>query len=177
MRSRWLFWCLFLSLLVADQLVKIWSRNAAGDIPGHTFAPLWPGVFELTLTFNEGVAFGMFQGKAIFLTPIAILIAAGAAIYSWKHPKESLSVHAGMALVASGALGNLYDRLIHGRVTDMFHIRAINFPVFNIADICITLGAATLILAWSVESVRGRKAIPANSAEIPSEGVEPLQNP
>lgn len=178
MKSRWLFWGLFLSLLILDQVVKIWARSAANDTPGHSFAPLWPGVFELTLTFNEGVAFGLFQGKAIFLTPIAILIAAGAAFYSWRHPKEPVSVHAGMSLVACGALGNLYDRLIHGRVTDMFHIRAINFPVFNVADICITLGAATLILAWSLESVRGRgKSPPANASESGSEGVQPAQNP
>lgn len=169
MKSRWLFWTLFISLLLVDQLVKLWARNAASDIPGHTFMPLWPNVFELTLTFNEGVAFGMFQGKAIFLTPIAVLIAAGAAFYSWKHPRETLWAHTGMALVASGALGNLYDRLIHGRVTDMFHIRAINFPVFNVADICITLGAATLILTWSAESIiRNREAHPNRSARIDS---------
>lgn len=173
MKSRWVFWVLFLGLLVIDQLVKLWARHAAGDIPGHTFLPLWPNVFELTLTFNEGVAFGMFQGKAIFLTPIAILIAAGAAIYSWKHPKETLWVHAGMALVASGALGNLYDRLIHGRVTDMFHLRAINFPVFNVADICITVGAATLILAWSVESMtrdKSKLADPVSQHDTGGEG-------
>ena len=102
----------------------------------------------------------MFQGKAIFLTPIAVVIAAGAAIYSFTHPKETQWVHAGMALVASRALGNLYDRLIHGRVTDMFHFRAINFPVFNVADACITVGAAILIVVWGWESVAAKSKPP-----------------
>lgn len=160
MKHQRLFWILFFAMLLADQLVKLWSRNMAGDVEGRTFLPLWPNVFELTLTFNEGVAFGMFQGKAIFLTPIAIVIAALAAVYSYRHPKETMWVHAGMSLVASGALGNLYDRLIHGKVTDMFHIRAINFPVFNVADACITVGAAILIIAWGFESVaaKGKQA-------------------
>lgn len=154
MNHRRLFWTVFLALLALDQGVKLWARASAGDVEGRTFWPLWPGVFELTLTFNEGVAFGMLQGKALLLTPIAIAIAAGAAYYSWRNAKEPTPVHLGMALVASGALGNLYDRLLHGRVTDMFHLRAINFPVFNVADACITVGAALLVVSWGVESVR-----------------------
>jgi|CXWL01.1.fsa_nt_gi signal peptidase II len=165
MKHQRLFWFLFITMLILDQVVKLWTRNAAGDVEGRTFLSLWPNVLDLTLTFNEGVAFGMFQGKAIFLTPVAVGIAGGAAYYSYKHAKETLWVHAGMSLVASGALGNLYDRLIHGRVTDMFHLRFVNFPVFNVADACITVGAAMLIVVWGIESMH-HKAKPANEPEI-----------
>ncbi len=160
-------------MLILDQVVKLWTRNAAGDVEGRTFLSVWPNVLDLTLTFNEGVAFGMFQGKAIFLTPVAVGIAGGAAYYSYKHAKETLWVHAGMSLVASGALGNLYDRLIHGKVTDMFHLRFVNFPVFNVADACITAGAAILIVVWGFESVH-HKSVPTDSAEVALEDTDSI---
>ena len=108
----------------------------------------WPGVFEFTLTYNQGIAFGMFQGSGVYLTPIAIGIAIGAGIYSFKHPHEGTWTHVAMGLMASGALGNLYDRLAMGKVTDMFWFRLINFPVFNIADSCITIATLMLMVAW-----------------------------
>ncbi len=168
MKHQRLFWLLFISMLVLDQVVKLWTRNAAGDVEGRTFMSVWPNVLDLTLTFNEGVAFGMFQGKAIFLTPVAVGIAAGAAYYSYRHAKETLWVHAGMSLVASGALGNLYDRLIHGKVTDMFHLRFVNFPVFNVADSCITVGAAMLIVVWGLESFASKEKSNVEAESIQS---------
>ena len=59
-----------------------------------------------------------------------------------------------MGLLASGAIGNLYDRIVNGRVTDMFYFRSINFPVFNVADSCITVATILLILMWFSEAAR-----------------------
>jgi signal peptidase II len=58
-----------------------------------------------------------------------------------------------MGLLAAGALGNLFDRVAFGKVTDMFYFRAINFPVFNVADACITIAAGLLIYLWTVEAL------------------------
>ena len=58
-----------------------------------------------------------------------------------------------MGLLAAGALGNLYDRLVFGKVRDMFETRFVEFPVFNWADSCITVATAILILVWSKEAV------------------------
>ena len=150
---RILFWVLLIGLLVLDQLVKAWSRNAADGFAGRTFATLWPGVFELRLTFNEGIAFGWLQNKGIFLAPVAVAIAVGAIWYNLTHPYESRWAHASAALLASGALGNLYDRVILHRVTDMFYFRLIDFPVFNVADACITIAACMLIISWIREAM------------------------
>lgn len=141
-----MFLGLTLGLLVVDQLTKAWARNAAEMIEGRTFLTLWPGVFELKLVFNKGIAFGMFQGGGVVLTPIAIIIAACAGYYSFRNPKLPKIVHVTMALLASGAVGNLIDRIWMGKVTDMFWIRVINFPVFNVADVCIT--AAGFLMAY-----------------------------
>lgn len=135
-------------LIILDQLVKLWSRTAAQGVEGRTFLVVIQNVFELKLVFNKGVAFGMFEGRGVFLTPIAILIAAFTVYYSWKHRDEPARNHFVMALLASGAVGNLIDRLLFHQVTDMFWFRLIDFPVFNVADVCITFAG----IAFAIEA-------------------------
>jgi signal peptidase II len=147
-RRRAIFWSVALGMLVLDQASKEVTRRAFAE--GEAF-PLWPNVFELTLAYNKGIAFGMLQGAGVFLTPVAILIAGAAAWHSMRHPRESVWMHTAMGLLAAGAIGNLIDRLWLGKVTDMFWFRLINFPVFNVADSCITVATVMLILGWGRE--------------------------
>jgi signal peptidase II len=83
------------------------------------------------------------------MAPVAVLIAIIALFYSRRNPHEGPWTHVAMGLLAAGALGNLYDRLALGHVTDMIYIAAINFPVFNVADACITVAACMLLITWS----------------------------
>lgn len=152
-------------MLVADQLIKAWARQA---IPEQASRPLIPKVLDLTLTYNQGIAFGLFQGAGRFLAPIAILIAIGAIVYSMRHKRESPWVHVAMALLASGALGNLYDRLFKEQVTDMFRIIAFDFPIFNLADSCITVAAAILIVRWGAEWFAEVRKVQARAPEEPA---------
>lgn len=140
--SPMLFCAVFVVTLIADQLIKAWARKTfvVHEAPGFPF----PGVFEFTLTYNKGIAFGMLQGLGVIFAPVAILIAVMAFRFCWKHPAESRLTHFALALLASGAVGNLIDRAWLGKVTDMFWLRLINFPVFNFADACITAGAVLL---------------------------------
>lgn len=154
-----LFWFVLLGSLTLDQGLKAWTRgrlveNQSLDLP-------WPGVFELKHVTNDGIAFGMFPGMAIMLTPIAVGIALFAIYYIHKHRRESVWMHLAMAFLAAGAVGNLYDRVFKGGVTDMFWFRAINFPVFNLADVWITFATILLILRWSTEAVRPKPMINA----------------
>lgn len=150
-RAR-LFWGIFVVGVLVDQAVKLWIRWTIPPHGGLDGLP-WPGVFEITHTLNDGIAFGMLQGYGVLLAPVAIAIVVMAAIYSKRHPQESTWVHAAMALLSAGAIGNLYDRVMHGKVTDMFFFKAINFPVFNVADVCISVAAGILILKWGMDSV------------------------
>jgi len=170
-----LFLVLTILLFLLDQFVKIWARSAAHNSETTSFLPLWPGVFELKLVYNEGVAFGMFQGAGILLTPVAVGIAVVATWYSWKHPSNKPLVHVTAALLASGALGNLIDRLAHGKVTDMFWIRAINFPVFNIADVCIT-AAGILLIFGALGDLTGHKP-PAQATDATAVPSDPSLEP
>ncbi len=152
-----MFLVLAVSLLLLDQAVKLWVMNAiprGGSIHGLPF----PGVFEMTLQYNKGIAFGFLQGKGKLLSPIAIAIAGITCWYSFKHPKEALHTHIALALLASGALGNLIDRIFREQVTDMFWFRLINFPVFNVADSCITVATILLIYTWFTASDPAKKA-------------------
>lgn len=163
---RWLFAALVVLMLVTDQAIKAWARSHLA--PGEWFGWPWPGVLELRLTHNEGIAFGLAQGKGGLFTPIALLISFGSGWYSWKHPRESAWLHAAMALLAAGALGNLYDRVRFGWVTDMFATRFVDFPVFNWADACITVATAILIVVWSKEAVDAKiKPHPARATDEP----------
>jgi len=145
-----LFWAMFIGFIVLDQVVKAWVRKTLNE--GQALPFPWPGKFEIELTFNQGIAFGKFQGKGTWFSPIAILIAGGAVWHMIKHPEESRWNHAAYGLLSAGALGNLIDRLALQRVTDMFYFRLINFPVFNVADSCITIATIMLIVGWWAEA-------------------------
>jgi signal peptidase II len=164
--SRLTFWVLFVGMLVIDQLVKLAMRANFSIGQSRT---LIPGVLDLNLQYNEGIAFGKLQGFGIYLAPIAIVIAVGAIVFTYKHPQESGWAHASMGLLASGALGNMIDRVVLGRVTDMFETRFVKFPVFNVADSCITLAAAILIVKWGLEGLV-RKDAPQDEPSEPPAG-------
>jgi signal peptidase II len=154
--KRSLFWIFFVVAsitLILDQMVKAWARGAMPEGGSYRGLP-WPGVFEFKLTYNEGVAFGFLQGAGTLLSPVAIGIAIGSCWYAYKHSKEGATTQIAMGLLASGALGNLYDRLVNHRVTDMFYARFIDFPVFNIADSCITVATILLIIIWWKDALK-----------------------
>jgi signal peptidase II len=170
MNRHRVFWWVFVAAIILDQSTKFWARStfAPRESPGLP----WPGVFEFTLTYNEGIAFGMLQGFGLFLAPIAIAIAVAAYAHSKRHPEDSAWMHVAMGLLAGGALGNLWDRLVYRKVTDMFWFRAIDFPVFNIADSCITIAATILIVHWLGELTSGRSRDPRDPAPGDNEGVQ-----
>lgn len=169
---RWLFWVLLVGMLVIDMWVKRWCETHL--VVGQFRSWPWPGVLELQLTYNQGIAFGLAQGKGGFFTPIALAISIGAAWYSFKHPRHTAWFHTSMALLAAGALGNLYDRVTLGYVRDMFATRFISFPVFNWADVCITVATGILILVWTKEAVDAKAAskLEDKATSAPSPAVQ-----
>lgn len=152
-----IFLAIVAALVAVDQVVKHWARTVAEGVEGRVFNALWPEIFELKLVYNEGIAFGMMQGAGVVLAPIAVAIAVGAGWYIYKNKDEPICTTITMGLLAAGAIGNLIDRVLDGRVTDMFWIRAINFPVFNVADVCITAAGTMLVLTSLKEMIAAGK--------------------
>jgi len=136
-----------LSLLVlyaADQLSKLAAIRCLAGTDGLR---LLPGVFELQYVENRGAAFGMLEGRRWLFILFTLAVTAALAWYLRKTPAEhrSLRLRAGVVLVAAGAFGNLTDRILRGFVVDFLYVALIDFPVFNLADICICVGLALLL--------------------------------
>lgn len=156
-------------MIVLDQATKLWARETfrIGEAPGYP----WPGVFEFTLTYNTGIAFGMLQGGGLFVAPIAVGIAGYVSYLSLYTKSEPNWRHVVWGLLAAGALGNLYDRIVDGKVTDMFWFRLIDFPVFNVADACITVSATALVVSTLFGHRKESETPDAKAAEGPTPAV------
>ncbi len=148
MRTRQ--YLLSLGVFTLDQLTKGWIERQ----PAGTSIRVIPHFFQIVQVYNRGAAFGIFQNSSSRLTLdglIFVSIMALAVIFSllWKSP---LSRRAGwaLALILGGAAGNLFDRLLRGRVTDflLFYIGRHQWPAFNCADSAIVIGAGLLI--WDI---------------------------
>ncbi len=99
---------------------------------------------------NTGVAFGMFSGGNSFFIMFTVILITGIMIVRRKLEKHGIYAVAGIALIIGGALGNLYDRIVHGFVIDFIDLSF--FPaVFNVADSCISIGAFLLCLKCGVQ--------------------------
>ncbi|MBY4796802.1 signal peptidase II [Collinsella sp. AGMB00827] len=140
---------IFVATLLADQLSKEAIRQAANGVLGWT-QPLLPGFMSFTLTANTGAAFSLGEGKLGLFICIAVVSVLASGIYLVRARHVSWLEVCGLALVAGGAVGNALDRMLHGSVTDFLATDFINFPVFNIADIAITLGVLLAFIGFAV---------------------------
>ena len=133
----------FVALLAADRLTKLWALR---DLRLNGSVPVLP-FFELSYVENTGAAFGLGHGaNGLFIaisTGLIVLLAR--LLRRW--PKDDLCLQAGGTLVLAGAFGNLYDRLFYRYVVDFLYVH--HWPVFNVADSCITVGAC--LLAWGLK--------------------------
>lgn len=108
--------------------------------------PLIDNIFHLTYVRNSGAAFSMLSGQRIILILLPLLIISVIIIYIiFKRPTNK-SLMLSFTMIVSGGIGNLIDRIKYGYVIDFFDFRLINFPVFNVADIFVTLGATIFII-------------------------------
>lgn len=138
-----------LAVFAADQ----WTKGMVDRQPADFSHTVIPGVFDIVHAENPGVAFGLFQnadplfrdllisGSSLALLVILALL--------WRSKQSSRTGYA-MALIAGGACGNLLDRVLHGKVVDFLLLSAgtHSWPVFNLADSAIVVGAGLLV--WEI---------------------------
>ncbi len=135
---------LIISILIiaADQITKF--LVASNMAVGETAFSL--GLFDITYVRNEGAAFSILSGRMSLLSIISIVFCIAVIIYWIKKKPTHPLLCTSLTMIFSGALANAIDRIFRGFVVDFIHTTFINFPVFNIADIAITVGAGLLIL-------------------------------
>ena len=141
------FWVAAAIGLVCDQLTKLWVvRTFELTLPPDTL-PLWPGVFHFTYVTNSGAAFSLFSNNGEWLKWLSLLVSLGLiALGIWANLVNRWE-QVGYGFILGGALGNGIDRLVAGEVVDFFDFRLIQFPIFNVADVCINIGIICLLIA------------------------------
>lgn len=157
------YWIAGLVILV-DQYAK-YAVRAAVPVGGTlSLAPGLDPFFRLVHIENSGAAFGIFQNGGLVFTVIAILVSAVIIYYSLRLPDGQWALRVILGLQLGGAIGNLVDRLVNGPVTDFFNLFGMfNTPIFNVADLSITVGVILLVLQMWGES-RAPKALEAPPA-------------
>jgi len=140
--------------VVLDQLFKAWISGRLGS-PGRSMAFL-PGLMRLTLVHNYGASWGMLAGKTTLLLIVTALVSLAILTALLLDKPSGPLGRLSLSLILGGAVGNALDRAVQGYVVDMFETEFVSFPVFNVADCCITLGAALLIL-WVLLDERKEK--------------------
>jgi signal peptidase II len=153
------------TIIGLDQWSKIAVRNnlALGEtwVPWDWLAPY----ARVVHWYNTGVAFGMFQNQNTLFAILAVIVAL-AIIYIYPSvPSEDWSLRLAMAMQLGGAGGNLVDRLTIGHVTDWFSVG--KFPVFNIADSCVSVGVGVLLLGVWLQERKNKAENAAKSNLFP----------
>lgn len=137
------YYLLFIVALVGlDQFVKYWVSANIALGTSHGFIP---GLMNLTNLHNDGAAWSILEGQQWFfyLITLAAVVVLAYLMRQWRTNRWKMIA---LSLIMAGALGNFIDRVHQHYVVDMFELLPINFPVFNVADLCLTVGVIALII-------------------------------
>ena len=134
-------------VFVLDRLTKIAIVN---NFSYGQSVDILPKIFNLTLVFNTGTAFGLVKGQNAVLAVFAAIIITVITIYVLTNKNLTLKISLPLGLILGGALGNLFDRVRFGHVIDFLDFQI--WPVFNAADSAITIGVIILTLFLCIRS-------------------------
>ena len=160
LKSKWAPLVLAALAVALDQISK---ALAVVYLKPIATLPLWKDVFHLTYRINPGAAWSIFSApdqRWIFMTVSTVAILAMLA-YLFFVPVNSRLTQLGLGAIIGGGIGNMIDRISLGYVVDFLDFRLINFPVFNVADCFVCVGAGVLMLSllldWRREAREGAK--------------------
>lgn len=143
-KKDWIFPLVMSTILIFfDQYTKFIAVSSLKPLGSIVFID---GFMDFTFVENRGIAFGMLSGKRWIILATTIIISV---VIIWNYfnlpeVKEYKSIKYAMILVFSGAIGNIIDRLFRGYVVDFFEFTFFNYPVFNVADCFVVIGAIVL---------------------------------
>ena len=156
------------AIFILDQVTKLYIEHT---MRLHQSFPVFGNFFRITYVENHGMAFGIQPAHGGLLTVVAVIVSLMIMYYLYQMKREKLSARVALAAILGGAIGNLFDRIRRGSVvdfldSDFFNIRIPEFklwfiefdgyamqrwPVFNVADIAITLGMILLFVVVFTE--------------------------
>lgn len=148
--ARAIYFLLALLVVLLDRWTK---RLVAAHIAMYAHIQIIPGFFRLTHTENTGAAFSLFADspshwKTALLIGFSAVAMVVVSILLWKQSRPFTLTGIALSLILGGAVGNLWDRVASGRVVDflLFYVKQYQWPVFNLADSSIVVGACLLVL-------------------------------
>lgn len=132
------------ALVALDQYTKYLAVIHLKDKPAYNIVN---GVLELNYLENKGAAFGMLQNQKAFFIFVAVVILGviGYVLFKVPERKKYRILHLLLSLIAAGAIGNMIDRIRLDYVVDFIYFVLINFPIFNVADIYVTVSTVALV--------------------------------
>jgi signal peptidase II len=143
----------FLLALFVVLLDRWTKRLVAAHIAMYTHIQVIPGFFRITHTENTGAAFSLFADspshwKTAMLISFSVVAMIVVSVLLWKQSRALTMTGIALSLILGGAVGNLWDRVASGRVVDflLFYVKTYQWPVFNLADSAIVVGASLLVL-------------------------------
>ena len=160
---------LALALLALDQWVKYYITLT---LPLGETRPLLPGLVELRTIHNYGAAWSSFSGmRWLLVAATSLIVLALLTLLVRRVVRHPLGVLAG-CLIISGGLGNILDRVRLGYVVDMFNLQFMDYPVFNVADMCIVCGCVLGLVyyQWFYEKYDKKGASSHGTDDAPSHG-------
>lgn len=158
-------------LVLADQFTKYYI--SANFVLGES-REFINGFINLTYIHNRGGAWGMLYGHTYILIPLTVVIMAVCVFLYIKYGNNSRLLLWAIALVLSGGIGNMIDRVFHGgNVVDFLHFEFFpSFPIFNVADCAIVVGAGLLILYFILDAIKEEKQKRAENLSEQSDGKD-----
>ncbi len=131
-------------LVALDQFTKYLAVIHLKDKPAYIIIN---GILELNYLENRGAAFGMLQNQKVFFIFVAVVILGviGYVLFKTPDAKKYRILHLLLSLIAAGAIGNMIDRVRFDYVVDFIYFVLINFPIFNVADIYVTIQQLRLL--------------------------------
>ncbi|MGB8984686.1 MAG: signal peptidase II [Anaerolineales bacterium] len=166
----WFIFTIAIAIVALDQWTKWLVRTNIA--PGESWLPdslAWLSPYaRIVHWYNRGASFGMFQEGNMVFTVLAFIVIAAIIYYYPKIENADWPLRLAMSMQLGGAVGNLIDRLLFGRVTDFISIGS--FPVFNVADSSISVGCVVLLLGvWWQERLAKKQKIQAAPSDQTSE--------
>ena len=137
-----LVWLAMIGVWVIDRFLKILVQR--NFVEGETLKVI-PKVFHLTYVLNPGAAFGLMAGRTWIFVVTALLVVSGVIYGQFRIPRKEVLIRLAIGMIGGGALGNLYDRLVIGRVVDYLDFQIWPY-VFNFADSMIVVGVGLILV-------------------------------
>lgn len=130
-------------LVIIDQLTKYLTVE---NIASHEVVEVIPNILSFTYIQNSGAAFSILEGQMLFFYIVSVIVIAFLLYYMYTEAQNNKILGILLSIVLAGTIGNFIDRLLYQYVIDMIQLEFVNFAIFNVADMFLTVGVALLFI-------------------------------